>query len=68
MADRLADGHHPLTARVATNHLWQTSWGRGLVDAPGNFGVQRPEPRHAALLDWRPTTSAAGGLWRPRSA
>ena len=52
LADWLLDPGHPLTARVAVNRIWQTLWGRGLVDRPDNFGVQCPEPEHAALLDW----------------
>ena len=61
LADWLTSGDHPLTARVAVNRVWQTLWGRGLVEQPGNFGVQCPEPRHAALLDWLATEYVRSG-------
>ena len=55
LARWLTDSHHPLTARVAVNRIWQTLWGRGFVDSPENFGTQCPEPIHADLLDWLAT-------------
>ena len=43
---------NPLTARVAVNHIWMRHFGAPLVDNMFDFGLRRPTPRHAALLDW----------------
>jgi len=42
---------NPLTARVLVNRVWALHFGRGLVPTLDNFGVNTPEPEHAALLD-----------------
>jgi hypothetical protein len=43
---------HPLTARVAVNHVWLRHFGKPLVPSVANFGLAGKQPTHPALLDW----------------
>ena len=51
-AQHLTDGHHPLTARVFVNRVWKHHFGRGIVNTPGDFGINGDSPSHPKLLDW----------------
>lgn len=52
LADWLASPQNPLVARVWVNRLWQSHFGRGLVDSASNFGTHGDVPTHPLLLDW----------------
>ena len=51
LADWLTHPEHPLTARVAVNHIWLRHFGTPLVASVTDFGLRAPEPRHQELLD-----------------
>lgn len=52
LAEQIATGTNPLTARVIVNRLWQALLGRGIVASVDNFGVLGEPPTHPELLDY----------------
>ncbi len=43
---------HPLTARVAVNHMWARLFGKPLVSTVFDFGLHGAPPVNQQLLDW----------------
>ena len=52
LADWLTHREHPLTARVAVNHIWLRHFGSPLVESIADFGLRAPKPVHQDLLDY----------------
>lgn len=52
LARWITDPRHPLTARVAVNHVWMRHMGRPLVATVFDFGHKGQPPTHPDLLDW----------------
>jgi mono/diheme cytochrome c family protein len=48
----LVDPRSPLASRVAVNRVWQTIFGRGLVETAEDFGTRAPVPEYREILDW----------------
>lgn len=61
LATWITDPAHPLTARVAVNHLWARHFGRGLVPTTFDFGRKGTPPDHPELLDWLASELVEGG-------
>jgi len=52
LARWITDPRHPLTARVAANHIWMRHIGTPLVTTVFDFGRKGSGPTHPELLDW----------------
>ncbi|MGB0582515.1 MAG: DUF1553 domain-containing protein, partial [Limisphaerales bacterium] len=52
LANWLTHRDHPLTARVAVNHIWMRHFGTPLVESVSDFGLRAAMPRHQDLLDY----------------
>jgi len=52
LAEWITDRRHPLTARVAVNHIWTRHFGTPLVSTIFDFGRKGAAPAHPELLDW----------------
>ena len=61
LAQWIADGRNPLTARVAVNHIWLRHFGKALVPTVFDFGRNGRAPTHPELLDWLATDLVANG-------
>jgi hypothetical protein len=65
LANWMASGEHPLTARVFVNRVWRWHFGDGLVGSTENFGALGDRPTHPELLDWLASEFVRGG-WSTR--
>jgi len=61
LANWLASGQNPLTARVMVNRIWQYRMGTGIVRTPNDFGVMGDRPSNRELLAWLASEFVAQG-------
>ncbi|NMH89269.1 PSD1 and planctomycete cytochrome C domain-containing protein [Flavivirga algicola] len=52
LAKWLLNKQNPLASRVYVNRVWQDIFGIGIVNTPGDFGMQGDLPSHFELLNW----------------
>jgi hypothetical protein len=57
----LTSRDHPLTARVAVNHIWLRHFRSPLVASVYDFGRNGARPTHPELLDWLATEFMESG-------
>jgi hypothetical protein len=61
LAEWLTRPDHPTVTRVFVNFVWQRHFGRGIVPAPGDFGLRGAKPALPELLDWLSSEFVAKG-------
>ncbi|MSO24101.1 MAG: DUF1549 domain-containing protein, partial [Acidobacteria bacterium] len=61
LANRVASGANPLTARVFVNRVWHWIFGTGIVVTTDDFGHLGAKPSHPELLDYLASEFVAGG-------
>ena len=66
LAQWIARGDNPFTARVMVNRIWQYHFGRGIAADANNFGRMGKRPTHPELLDWLGTQFVERG-WSIKS-
>lgn len=66
LARWLVSPEHPLTPRVAVNHVWAQLFGQGLVKTVADFGVRGDAPSHPELLDHMAATFMKEGWSRKK--
>ena len=52
LANWITDKRHPLTPRVAVNHIWGRHFHQPIVSSVTDFGRNGRPPSHPQLLDW----------------
>jgi hypothetical protein len=52
LAEWVVDDNNVLAWRSIVNRIWQSHFGRGLVDTPNDLGRNGSTPTHPELLDW----------------
>lgn len=55
LANWIASGDNPFTARVMVNRVWMHHFGRALFSNPNDLGYAGGRPTHPDLLDWLAT-------------